>query len=131
MHVLRKRLLTPNYTTPNGKHSFGKSSPAGKASTQTISIPKLTWIPGHGSSIQALNSYGWIWSCKASKLHWVVRQQSLAAAMHAHSSVLCSWCTKERLAEITQNSLSQGDVLQLTLLNLPGGSTGPWVQAQR
>lgn len=70
LHVLRKQLLTPNDTTPNGKHKFGKSSPAGKASTQTISHQKLTQIPGHGSSIQALNSSGWIWGCKASKLRW-------------------------------------------------------------
>lgn len=60
VHVLRKQLLTPNYTTPNGKHSFGNSSPAGKAYTQTNPHQKLTWIPGHRGSIQVLNSFGWI-----------------------------------------------------------------------
>lgn len=54
MHVLRKQLLAPNYTTPKSKHLFGKSSPAGKTSTQTISQQKLTWIPSHDSSIRAL-----------------------------------------------------------------------------
>lgn len=52
--ILRKKLLTPNYTTPNNKHSFGKSIPAGKTSTQTISQQKLTWILSHGSSAGAL-----------------------------------------------------------------------------
>lgn len=131
VHVLRKQLLTPSYPTRNGKHSFGNSSPAGTASTQTTSHQKLIWIPGHGRSIQTLNSPGWIWGCRASKLHWGGETVDPDAATHAHSSALCGWCTKGRLAEITQNSLSQGDVLQLTLLNLPGGSTGPWVQAQR
>lgn len=54
VHVLREQLLTPNYTTPNDKCSFGKSSPEGKTSRQTISEQKLMWIPSHGSSIRAL-----------------------------------------------------------------------------
>lgn len=132
-HVLRKQLFTPNYTTRNSKQSFGNSSPAGTASTQTTSHQKLIRIPGHGSSIQTLNSSGWIWGYRASELHWggTMWQYILSAATHAHSTAPCGWCTKGRLAEITENSLSQGDELQFTLLNLPGGSTGPWVQAQR
>lgn len=130
VHVLRKQLLTLNYTTRNGKHSFGNSSPAGKASTQTTSHQKLIWIPGHGSSVQTLNSSGWIWGCRASKLHWG-GETAEPGCCHACPQQCSLWLVHQRLAEITQNSLSQGDVLQLTLLDLPGGSTGPWVQAQR
>jgi len=62
VHALRKQFLTPNYTRPNGKHSFGKSSPAGKTSAQTISQQKLTWIPSPGSSVRALRrEYAGFW----------------------------------------------------------------------
>lgn len=106
LHVLRKQLLTPNDTTPNGKHKFGKSSPAGKASTQTISHQKLTWIPGHSSSIRALNSSGWIWGCTASKLHWGGETVE-PGCCHACTKHCSLWLGHQRKACRDHSELSQ------------------------
>lgn len=104
VHVLRELLLTPNYT--NSKHAFGNSSPVGKVSTQTISHQKITGIPGHGSSIRTLNSSGWIWGCRASKLHWG-GETAEPGCCHACPQQCSLWLVHQRKAGRDHTKLSQ------------------------